>query len=125
MDIFIYGIVGLGALAVITTLVHTDNKKTKELEKLEEEIIRKKHLIHTLDQHIENQTIDRTVMLTKSEIAVLDLYDKSNIKIPIDIVEDLSTMKLDSETDIYNFIEIQRRYWKLENTKKVFRKGVK
>jgi hypothetical protein len=72
------------------------------------------------EQHRDNNTVDTTVNLTKLEQQILDSYERSNIKLPIDIIEDLSTMNLKTEYDIINYIEVQRRYWKLECQKKLF-----
>ena len=55
---------------------------------------------------------------------VLDVYDQSNIKIPVDILEDMVVIIFDSEKEVFNYIENQRYYWKLENSKKPY-KGVK
>ena len=59
---------------------------------------------------------------TQSENRVLDLYEQSNIRIPLDILEDLSTLSFQSEKEIFEFIENQRNYWKLENQKKPYKK---
>lgn len=58
---------------------------------------------------------------------VLDLYELSGIKIPLDIIEVLhdnnliEELQLYSFNDIYKFIENQRQYWKLENSKKPYK----
>jgi len=96
-------------LVINNTLTDQINIKRKQLDELNE--------------RIENKTINNKVSLTNIEIKVLDWYEASNIKIPVDIIEDLSNMKLDTEENIMNYIEIQRYFWKLENSKKVF-KGV-
>lgn len=53
---------------------------------------------------------------------VLDIYERSNVRIPKDIIEELSYMNFDNEMDIFNYIENQRHYWKLENSKKPYKK---
>jgi hypothetical protein len=95
-----------------------NKQEQKELELIEQEIDEKR-------EQLQNLAYDNTVNLTKLEIEVLEYYDICNIRIPSDIIEDLHNMKLTDEKDIFSFIESQRNYWKLENTKKVFRKGVK
>jgi Tfp pilus assembly protein PilO len=112
----------LGMLIMILALYFGYTKKNKqeqkELELIEQEIDEKR-------EQLQNLAYDNTVNLTKLEIEVLEYYDICNIRIPSDIIEDLHNMKLTDEKDIFSFIESQRNYWKLENTKKVFRKGVK
>lgn len=61
--------------------------------------------------------------LTQLEERVLDIYVQSNIKIPFEIMEELRYLNLDSEDEIFNYIENQRLHWKLENSKKPYRKG--
>lgn len=91
------------------------------IEQLNQEIISKSKQLTTLSQQIEDRTIDKNVSLTKLEISVLDIYDASGIRIPSDIIEDLSYMRLDNEKAIMEYIENQRYFWKLENTKKPFK----
>ena len=50
---------------------------------------------------------------------VLQEYERSGIKIPLDIVEELNYNNFDSEDQIKNFIQVQRNNWKLENNKKL------
>nr|2BNK_A Chain A, EARLY PROTEIN GP16.7 [Bacillus phage phi29]2BNK_B Chain B, EARLY PROTEIN GP16.7 [Bacillus phage phi29]2C5R_A Chain A, EARLY PROTEIN P16.7 [Salasvirus phi29]2C5R_B Chain B, EARLY PROTEIN P16.7 [Salasvirus phi29]2C5R_C Chain C, EARLY PROTEIN P16.7 [Salasvirus phi29]2C5R_D Chain D, EARLY PROTEIN P16.7 [Salasvirus phi29]2C5R_E Chain E, EARLY PROTEIN P16.7 [Salasvirus phi29]2C5R_F Chain F, EARLY PROTEIN P16.7 [Salasvirus phi29] len=67
----------------------------------------------------------KTVNLSACEVAVLDLYEQSNIRIPSDIIEDLVNQRLQSEQEVLNYIETQRTYWKLENQKKLYRGSLK
>lgn len=73
----------------------------------------------------ENQRVDTSVSLSQIVIKVLDIYEESHIRIPADIIEDLSYMRFHDEKEVFTFIENQRNYWKLENTKKPYRKEVK
>lgn len=91
------------------------------IEDLNKEIIAKSRQLETLEKQIENRTIDNSVSLTKLEIQVLDYFDESGIRIPSDIIEDLHAMRFTSEFEIFKFIQNQRTFWKLENTKKPFR----
>ena len=95
------------------------------IEDLNKEIISKSKQLSLLDKQIEDRTIDKSVSLTKIEISVLDVYDKSGIRIPSDIIEDLSYMRLDNEKAIMDYIENQRTFWRLENTKKPFKGATK
>jgi hypothetical protein len=118
--ILTYAFIGLFIMVLAVILASRRKGKSEELElkKLNTEIKTKRAQLETL-------TFDHNVNLTKLEIFVLEQYDMNNIRIPVDIIEDLHNMKLTTESDIFNFIESQRNYWKLENTKKIFRRGVK
>lgn len=78
----------------------------------------------SLNETIHNRTTDRTVMLSQVETAVLDIYERSHIRIPADIIEELSYMQLSTETEVFDYIENQRQFWKLENSKKPYKGGV-
>lgn len=52
---------------------------------------------------------------------VLDTYERSNIRIPADILEELARNGFTTETEVTDFIENQRHHWKLENSKKVYK----
>ena len=54
--------------------------------------------------------------------SVLDEYEQSNIRIPADILEELSRNGFIDESDVRTFIENQRHHWKLENSKRVYKK---
>src|SRR5690606_20806218 len=87
---------------------------------------RKRHEQEYFEElEIQNQLTNRNTLtgLTRIEENVLDIYEQNNIKIPIDILEDLRHMNLDDEDEIFMYIESQRRHWKLENSKKPYRKG--
>jgi predicted PurR-regulated permease PerM len=92
---------------LIIVYINQSNKQNKQIQEEQE-------------HHRENNLLDTTVNLTKLEQQILDKYEQSNIKLPIDIIEDLSSMNLRTDYDIINFIEVQRRYWKLECQKKLF-----
>lgn len=51
----------------------------------------------------------------------IDIYRDSNIELPLNIIEELNYAKLDVEETI-KFAEHLRQHWKLENTKKLYRK---
>lgn len=95
----------------------------EEKKKLQNEVNLLAHKLHDLKNQETELSSHKTSRLRVIEEKVIQNYDKSNIRIPLDIIEDLSYMKLDNEKDIENFIEVQRNYWKLENSKKVFKKG--
>lgn len=124
-------VVALAFLLIVYTISiisKTRKRSSEEQEEhirlLEEEIKLKTAELIELNNEVYNKTINRIESLTNVEISVLDIYEKSNIKIPIDIIEELSRMKLSSRKEIFDYIENQRYLWKLENTKKPY-KGAK
>lgn len=111
-----------GVVFGISTLAYTYDK-LKEVEShkiLDTKIDIKKHQLQQLEMELSSRSIDRNTYLTQLETDVLNIYDDSNIRIPVEIIEDLSHRKLDNKKDIQFFIESQRHYWKLENNKKPF-----
>lgn len=65
--------------------------------------------------------------LSKEVEQVMELYELSGIQLPLDIIELLGQQYLINElqlydfNSIYKFIENQRYYWKLENSKKPYK----
>lgn len=75
------------------------------------------------EQHYdEMNTPNELTGLTATEENVLDIYEQSNIKIPLEILEELRYLQLDDEEEIFMYIENQRLHWKLENSKKPYRR---
>lgn len=74
------------------------------------------------ENEYQSTTINRTTNLRHSQEEVLNIYERSNIKIPVEIIEDLQYNDITEHDDIIDFIENQRHYWKLENTKKPYLK---
>lgn len=114
-------IIGLSAILCLFAIVYLivlilENKQEVEQDYEDDLLIQQYELTHT--------PIDKSTGLTTLETTVLDTYENSNIKIPVEIIEDLRYMKLKSEDEIFSFIENQRNHWKLENNKKLFRKSV-
>lgn len=56
---------------------------------------------------------------------VLNTYDQSGIRLPLDIIEELDYLNLTSEVEITEYIESQRIHWKYECMKKLFKGGTK
>lgn len=90
-------------------------------EQLQNEIDSKQKALSLLNLQIESNKIDNNVKLTAAQISVLNIYEDSHIRIPADILEDLSSRKFSSEKEIFSYIENQRYFWKLENTKKPYK----
>lgn len=96
-----------------------------EREILDKQLNEKMEQLSHLSRQVENQTIDKGMSLRMMEIRVLDIYEDSNIKIPTDIIEELHRMGLSNEKEIFDYIENQRYFWKLENSKKPYKKPTK
>jgi len=101
-------------------------KRNKELQELNEiltfTIDKKKEQLTKLDETLERKKLDRKTGLTNATIKILDIYQDSGIRIPADILEELSYMRFTEEKDIFDYIENQRHFWTLENRKKPYRK---
>jgi len=123
-----YAILVVSLLSVLfISIIAKTRKKSYDsneqiLKELNLELELKQNNLLNLNQKIYNQTIDRTVSLTQAEINSLDVYDKTNIRIPVDIIEDLHSLNLETEKEILDYIENQRHFWRLENTKKPFKR---
>lgn len=98
-------------------------KHERELQRLQTLITEKQKILAEINEQVDNRSIVNNIQLSRVESAVLDLYDESNIRIPVDIIEDLHHKKLSSEKEVMEYVENQRNFWKLENTKKLY-KGV-
>ena len=113
-------------IIVVLYLTPKHNKTTtnqqKELFKLEKIIqLKQKEL-----SHLENKldTIKSPFSYSTHVTNALNLYQNSFIKLPVDILEELSFFNdsFTSTTDVVTFIENQRNNWKIENTKRLLKK---
>ncbi|UTC25186.1 hypothetical protein Bfsp1_30 [Cytobacillus phage Bfsp1] len=93
-----------------------------ELEETEEKLRIKRQELDRIQSMIDNSSLDRGTGLTQTQVKVLDKYERSNIRIPADILEELPHIVHLSESDTLEYIEHQRNHWKLENSKKVYKK---
>jgi len=113
-------------ISVFSKVKHEGNAHLIEQSKiLDDEINEKTKQLSEVNNQLETQTVDRSTFLTAGQTKVLDIYEQSNIKLPVEIIEELTHLRITNENDIFKFIENQRYYWKLENTKKPFRMDVK
>ena len=123
-----YAILVVSLLSVLfISIIAKTRKKSYDsneqiLKELNLELELKQNNLLNLNQKIYNQTIDRSVSLTQAEINSLDVYDQTNIRVPVDIIEDLHSLNLETEKEILEYIENQRHFWRLENTKKPFKR---
>jgi Bacteriophage phi-29 early protein GP16.7 len=131
-NILIFGLIFLGFLNLYQFIFKTGSNASNGeqldiewhenyIDELNQQISAKSRQLTTLEKQIEDRTIDKSVSLTKLEIQVLDYFDESGIRIPSDIIEDLHSMRFTTEFEIFKYIQNQRTFWKLENTKKPFR----
>jgi hypothetical protein len=122
MELLAGGIILFMMILFVTS--KTKKADYKESYRLGAEIQSKQKELQGLTQHVEDRTLDRSTSLTKVQIEVLDIYQESNIRIPVDIIEDLAYSRIYDYQEIIAYIENQRNYWKLENTKKPFKRSV-
>ena len=110
-------------LFLIFTITPSKRKKLKEIELLQQEIDYFNNDIASLKQaHSTIKQFDNKTSFTQTTNKALDLYEQSNIRLPSDILEELSINHFYSLDETIDFIENQRSHWKLENTKKLHRR---
>ena len=97
-------------------------EEEKRLQELDSQIRTKQVQLNSLQNQVLSNTVDKKTSLPHGTNQVLDIYDESNIKIPLDIIEELSYMNFHSEKEVFDYIENQRNYWTLEHRKKPYRK---
>lgn len=93
----------------------------QELKELNAIIKAKHQELENLKNAVEGMHIRNNSSIPVNVENVLDIYETNGIKISLDIIEELCYLKLDSEEMIFNFIEKQRKSWKLENSKGVIK----
>ena len=110
-------------LIFIVSIVGNNSKPNNhELKQLDTMIHEKRIELSQIEQQIKNKSYNRGNNLSNVVNEVLDIYEQSNIKIPLDIIEELQYMSLSDEKQVFEYIENQRNHWKLENNKKPYRK---
>lgn len=92
------------------------SSKKEELKEIEK-LIKIKHqelenLVHAVD-HAKRRTVNN---LTVEQEQAIDLYEKNGIKLPIDIIEELSYSNNVTYHSAVAFIEMQRKVWKAQFT---------
>ena len=97
-------------------------EEEKYLQELESQIRTKEIQLNSLENQVLLNTVDKKTSLPNGINKVLDIYEQSNIKIQLDIIEELSYMTFHSDKEVFDYIENQRNHWKLENNKKVYRR---
>ncbi|ALH46489.1 GP16.7-like replication protein [Bacillus phage VMY22] len=66
---------------------------------------------------LQSQHVDRVSGLPQLTVDVLDIYDNNGIRIQADILEELSVNQFSNHTEVFAFIESQRKNWKMESSK--------
>ena len=74
--------------------------------------------LENLERLLELNTIDNKNNISYILNKVLDQYQRANIQLPSNIIEEAALQLWTSETEIIIFIEQQRNHWKLECQKK-------
>lgn len=117
------GIVLIGSLVITASLSKENKADQREIEKtiiaLTQEKLALENEINERKQQLQALQIDKHTELPHVVNSVLDKYERSNIRIPKDILEDITYLGLFDESEIFSYIENQRHHWKLENSKKI------
>lgn len=95
---------------VVTGIESLITKSHPTIEEIEEDTLR-----------VMNQPTQSTTMSPLVDTA-LDIYEESMIKLPLDIIEELSYTEFKNVDEVIKFIEMQRVNWKFENQKKLLRR---
>ena len=110
-------------IIVVLYLTPKRNHLTQEIMESQETLAELTYLIQQKENELNELPNNNSINhFTQTQNKVLNLYDNSNIRLPYDILEDLSTQNLKTEKETFEFIENQRNYWKLENQKKPYKK---
>jgi len=92
---------------------------------LERSMVYQQNLLSDLERQVEEKQHQLNQLKAQSlqpELErALDLFDRSNIRISSDIIEDASTRFFQTDEQAVKFIENQRYVWKQENMKKLFK----
>lgn len=106
---------------ILTKLIKSEETVEETyLNELDHDIEHAEKYLESLKKQIATTELVKETNLTTLENAVVDMYEQSNIKLPLEIIEDTHHMKLTSKDDIISYIETQRDLWKKENSKKLF-----
>ena len=120
---FIVYITLLFFIIVVLYLTPKHNHLSQEIMESQETLAELTYLIQQKENELNELPNNNSINhFTQTQNKVLNLYDNSNIRLPYDILEDLSAQNLKTEKETFEFIENQRNYWKLENQKKPYKK---
>ena len=111
-------------LILVFSITPKSNHLSQEIMESQETLAELTYLIQQKENELNELPNNNSINhFTQTQNRLLDLYDQSNIRLPLDILEDLSTLPFQSEKETFDFIENQRIYWKLENQKKPYKKA--
>src|SRR5699024_235486 len=79
--------------------------------------------VNQITTELQQNAVNPSTNLPENLDKALDEYDHLGIRIPADIIEDLSTQQFNSVDHAIKRIELHRNNWKVENSKK-FRREV-
>ena len=79
--------------------------------------------VNQINTELQQNAVNPSTNLPEKLDKALDEYDQLGIRIPADIIEDLSTQQFNSVDHAIKRIELHRNNWKVENSKK-FRREV-
>lgn len=96
----------------------------EQLNQIQNLLQAKQNELRSVNAQINSLSIDNSQQLPNNVVDVLDIYEQNGVKVPMEIIEDLCYYKFDEADKIFNYIETQRKAWKLENTKSIM-KGMK
>lgn len=119
-----YQILMIVWLALTTVLFYITYKAYQRYQTLKQKAKYYQEVIKHEKRDWKRLKIRHDTLLPQYTNDILDYYDNYNIKIPKDIMEDISHQHFKSNKDLVNYIESQRQHWKLENSKKIDKKGV-
>ncbi|AGI10631.1 DNA replication organizer [Bacillus phage MG-B1] len=107
----------------VTQTKQTQQTIVSSLDDHKQELKEIKNLIKLKQKELENlvhateQAKRRTVTnLTVEQEEAIDLYERNNIRLPIDIIEELSYSNNVTYHSAVAFIEMQRKVWKAQFT---------
>ncbi|CAC21541.1 GP16.7-like replication protein [Bacillus phage GA1] len=127
LELWILGVAGIIILAIGWKIGVTLSDDTEEVDLTEDyqaiEDLKKQEqeLLERID-HLQDKLYAREYGGTQVQHykEALDEYEKSGIKIPLDIIEEITFIdNLRTKEEVMNYIENHRANWKLENSKKV------
>lgn len=91
----------------INDLKETEKELRKLIKVKQQEL---ENLVHAVDQAKRRTVTDLTV----EQEEAIDLYERNGIKLPIDIIEELSYSNNTTYHSAVAFIEMQRKVWKAQ-----------
>ena|SRR6185312_4179348 len=122
IGVLIIGLLLLISIKAFNNHRMNDIKADEEyLHYLDTEISKAERELNELKQVIINNHMNKDMRLTPMMMEVLDIYDDHAIKLPIDILEEVSRLYADDKTTLLEMVEVRRQHWKAECQKKLIK----